>query len=155
MLYNYGFNDNQAKFDSKTQGTVQCKPIYSYQTQTILEAWWHVRRRRLKKKKVNCQETQKHLCLILSVCQSPCINCSEFFHRRTGYVKWREESVIFPFWYTFPPGYWYSIVPSEEICCRIISITLSITKKVNLTTSWKSKSKYMQLLIRWLVFIEI
>ena len=39
MLYNYGFNDNWAKFDFKTQGTVQCKPIYSYQTKTILETW--------------------------------------------------------------------------------------------------------------------
>ena len=48
--------------DSKAQGTVQCKCIYSYQTKIIVEAWWHVMRERRRfffflKKRMNCEES--------------------------------------------------------------------------------------------------
>ena len=43
--------------DSKVPWTVQCKRIYSYQTKTIVEAWWHVmRKRRRFKKKMTSEE---------------------------------------------------------------------------------------------------
>ena len=88
--------------DSKVQGTGQCKCVYSYQTKTIVEAWWHVMRKRRWLKKKKDEFWEKYLFLILSVCQSLCVNCWELLlHRRNGDVKWRGESVTFPFWSSF------------------------------------------------------